>query len=85
MMSCTACHTHIPQSRVSADINVPGIELCRDCHQQGGRAVSAAPGGCFECHSYHDWRNEKRTQGKFNLTTLRGMNPDAEAPTAYIK
>ena len=76
MMSCTACHSHIPQSRVSAEINVPGIKLCRDCHQQGGRAVGAAQGGCFECHSYHDWRNEKRTQGKFDLTKLRGINPE---------
>jgi hypothetical protein len=75
MMACIACHTRIPQSRVTADINVPGIELCRDCHKQGGQAVSAAQGGCFECHSYHDWRNEKRTQGKFDLTQLRGIEP----------
>ena len=75
MMSCIACHNRIPQSRLTADINVPGIELCRDCHKQGGQAVSAAQGGCFECHSYHNWRNEKRTQGKFDLTQLRGINP----------
>ena len=76
MMSCTACHTGIPQSRATVQINVPGIKLCRDCHQQGGRAVSAAQGGCFECHSYHDWRNEKPTQGKFDLTKLRGIDSD---------
>jgi len=77
MMSCIACHSGIPQSRVTADINIPGIELCRDCHKQGGQSVSAAQGGCFECHSYHDWRNEKRTQGKLDLTQLRGVNaPD---------
>jgi hypothetical protein len=72
MMSCTSCHTKISQSRVTADVNLPGIKLCRDCHKQGGPVVSAAQGGCFECHSYHDWRNEKRIQGKFGLAQLRG-------------
>ncbi len=80
MMSCVACHGRIPQSRLTADVNVPGIELCRDCHKQGGRSVSAAPGGCFECHSYHDWRNEKRIQGKYDLNTLRGINPESSSP-----
>jgi hypothetical protein len=75
MMSCISCHSRIPQSRLTADINVPGIELCRDCHKQGGRTVSAAPGGCFECHSYHDWRNEKRMEGTLDLTKLRGIHP----------
>jgi hypothetical protein len=81
MMSCVACHGRIPQSRLTADVNVPGIELCRDCHKQGGRTVSAAPGGCFECHSYHDWRNEKRIQGKYDLTTLRGINTEGPSAT----
>jgi hypothetical protein len=79
MMACVACHFHIPQSRATADVNVPGINLCRDCHKQGGRSVSAAQGGCFECHSYHDWRKETRTEGKFNLTQLRGINPPNES------
>jgi hypothetical protein len=83
MMSCTACHTQIPQSKVTADINVPGIELCRDCHKEGGRAVSAAQGGCFECHSYHDWRNEKPTAGKLGLTELRGINPERPDNAPY--
>lgn len=74
MMSCVACHSHVEQSRVTADINVPGIALCRDCHKEGGRAASAAQGGCFECHSYHNWRDEKRTPGKLGLTELRGSS-----------
>jgi len=78
MMSCLACHNRIPQSRLTSDVNIPGIQLCRDCHKEGGRKVGAAQGGCFECHSYHDWRNEKRTQGNFDLTRLREVSP-AEA------
>ena len=76
-----ACHSRIPQSKVTADINLPGIALCRDCHREGGRAVSAAQGGCFECHSYHDWRDEKRTPGKLNLIQLRGIDPDIPETT----
>jgi hypothetical protein len=82
MMSCIACHSAIPQSRLTAQINVPGIEFCRDCHKQGGQAANAATGGCFECHSYHDWRNEKRMEGKFDLTQLRGVSPPLTSDAA---
>ena len=75
MMSCVACHNRIPQSRLTSDVNIPGIQLCRECHKEGGRKISAAQGGCFECHSYHNWRTEQRTQGNFDLTRLRNLSP----------
>jgi hypothetical protein len=63
MLTCTACHAGIPNSRKTSDVNLPGIALCRECHKQGGRSASAAEGRCFECHSYHDWRKERRING----------------------
>lgn len=77
MMECTGCHLKIPQSTVTADINIPGIEICRDCHRQAGPKAGAAEGRCFECHSYHDWRNERRVQGKMDISELRGTGPVA--------
>ena len=77
MMKCTACHTTIPQSRRTSDINIPGIEICRDCHQQKGPGKQAAEGRCFECHSYHDWRQEQRVPGRFDIRQLRGSGPSA--------
>jgi hypothetical protein len=63
MLACTACHTSIPDSRKTSDINIPEIALCRQCHKQGGASKLAAEGRCFECHSYHDWRKERRING----------------------
>ena len=85
MVECTGCHLKIPQSTLTSDINVPGIEICRDCHRQGGPKAGAAEGRCFECHSYHDWRNERRIQGKFDISQVRGSGPVAppiSTPTA---
>lgn len=77
MMRCTACHLNIPQSRLTSDINIPKIEICRDCHRQDGPATGAAEGRCFECHSYHDWRKEQRVQGKVDISQVRGSGPVA--------
>lgn len=77
MMTCTACHTTIPESRLTSDINVPGVELCRNCHQQRGPTGLAAGAQCYECHSYHDWRNERRIKGKLDIALVRGKGPSA--------
>jgi len=67
MLACVSCHTRIPESRQTADINIPRIQLCRGCHQQGGASRLAAEGRCFECHSYHDWRKERRITGVMEM------------------
>jgi hypothetical protein len=79
MMTCTACHASTPNSRLTSDINLPGIDVCRKCHKEAGSPARAAEGRCFECHSYHDWRREKITKGKFNIAQLSGSKP---APSA---
>ncbi len=81
MMTCTACHTRTPLSRDTSDVSLPGIELCRNCHKEAGREVRAAEGRCFECHAYHDWRQEKPTPGKFDVVQLRGSGPAATPVT----
>ncbi|MBV9340696.1 MAG: hypothetical protein JO159_07370 [Acidobacteria bacterium] len=82
MMDCTACHLNIPQSKLTTDINIPGIEICRDCHKQNGSRAGAAEGRCFECHSYHDWRSERRVQGKLDIREIRGSGPVPVAQAA---
>ena len=77
MLKCTSCHLNIPQSGSTSDVNIPGIKLCRDCHKQGGARVQAAEGRCFECHSYHDWRNERRIPGGVDIREVRGFGPSA--------
>ena len=70
MMTCISCHTKSQQSKLTSDVNLPGIELCRKCHESAGEVKTAADGRCYECHSYHDWRKEERIKGTFSLTTL---------------
>ena len=71
LLTCTACHTRTPESRDTADILLPGIASCRNCHEDGGPRHDAASGRCSECHSYHDWTKEKPTKGKFTIQQLR--------------
>jgi hypothetical protein len=71
LLTCTACHNRTPDSRQTADILLPGIASCRDCHEDGGPQHDAASGRCSECHSYHDWTKEKPTKGKFTIPQLR--------------
>ena len=67
MLTCVACHAGIPNSRKTSDINLPSIALCRECHKAAGRMAQAAEGRCFECHSYHDWRKERRVTGMMDI------------------
>jgi hypothetical protein len=75
MLACVSCHTGILNSRQTADINIPGIALCRECHKQGGASQLAADGRCFECHSYHDWRKERRITGVMEMAQPKASNP----------
>jgi hypothetical protein len=70
MMKCEACHTGIRESKLTSDRNLPRIKTCQECHKEDGIKVNAAAGQCYECHSYHDWANEKPTKGKFDINTL---------------
>ncbi len=68
MLTCEACHASIRNSRKTSDTNLPSIGLCRQCHKQAGASKLAAEGRCFECHSYHDWRKERRVNGIMDIT-----------------
>ena len=81
MLTCVACHSTIPNSRKTADVNLPGIALCRQCHKQAGAAQQAAEGRCFECHSYHDWRNEHRINGIMDIAQPKPSTNDQSGNT----
>ena len=74
LLTCTACHSRVPESRETADILLPGIASCRKCHEDSGPRDDAASGRCSECHSYHDWSKERPTKGRFTIPQLRAEN-----------
>jgi hypothetical protein len=71
LLTCEACHDRAPESRETADILLPGIRSCRNCHEDGGPRHDAASGRCSECHAYHDWTKEQPTKGTFTIPQLR--------------
>lgn len=56
LASCETCHTQARSSHETADILLPGIHTCRQCHHSGPEGAESR---CFECHDYHDWSKEK--------------------------
>ncbi len=61
--ACLACHGGALTSKRAADVLIPGVENCRQCH--GAPAVSGVAGAlltnqpragasCDTCHAYHD-------------------------------
>jgi len=53
--SCDGCHK-ASQSQTSADVLIPDIDSCRDCHGSGvawRNNASQTPSTCIMCHSFH--------------------------------
>jgi hypothetical protein len=67
LLACVACHAQAPQSRDTADVLLPGIKACVECHRESGGARSS----CVECHLYHDRSRERRRGGQFTIEQLR--------------
>ena len=51
-INCVDCHEQAPKSKTSADVILPDINSCRQCH--GGENVSdKVPSTCTMCHVFH--------------------------------
>src|SRR5882724_2415188 len=72
MMTCESCHTRATSSHETSDVLLPSIKTCQECHRAQGPTKEFAEGRCFECHQYHDWKDEQRVKGKYDLQQLRG-------------
>jgi hypothetical protein len=71
LLKCVECHSGALTSQETADVLLPGIQTCEKCHR-GGR--EAAESRCFECHTYHDWKQEKSVKGTFTLSASLRSN-----------
>jgi hypothetical protein len=71
MMTCESCHSKATSSHETADVLLPSIKTCQECHRAQGPAKEFAEGRCFECHQYHNWKNEQRVKGSYDLHQLR--------------
>ena len=71
-VACASCHVQTVSSRETADVLIPGIASCRQCHLDRGPSHEAAEARCFECHQYHDWSKAKRVRGTYTIPQLVG-------------
>jgi hypothetical protein len=51
MLGCVSCHPGVTDGRTGT-LRMPGINRCRECHNQRGKVSQARP-DCLECHRYH--------------------------------
>jgi predicted CXXCH cytochrome family protein len=66
MVDCASCHDAEKSTRTS-DVIMPGKATCATCHAPEKGAESR----CFECHAYHEWRQEKAVIPRFRVTDFR--------------
>ena len=66
-VSCASCHNKAETSKATADVLIPAVKVCQQCHHSG---ANAAESRCFECHTYHDWSKEKQVNGGFTVKQL---------------
>jgi hypothetical protein len=66
MMRCDQCHDQALTSQSTADILLPKMQLCQQCHKPGGLARN----DCVECHQFHDHKLERSLNGLFTVEEL---------------
>lgn len=52
-IKCEECHGGVRDSQKTADVLLPRLENCQNCHAQHP-APGNASGDCITCHTYHD-------------------------------
>ena len=66
--ACASCHPKALTSQDSAELLLPRVATCKNCHAPGPAHVEAR---CFECHAYHDWSKRKEISPTFVPRSLR--------------
>ncbi len=69
MLRCVECHPGGLASQETADILIPDIQTCQQCHNTSSNSAESR---CFECHTYHDWTKINEVKGRTTLPSLRG-------------
>jgi len=71
VVNCNECHKQAMTSETTADLMLPGVKSCQECH----KVENGARSGCVECHVYHD----KTRAGHISTLTmddlLKGFAP----------
>jgi len=66
--ACWSCHPRALASQDSAELLLPRLATCKECHAPGPAHVESR---YFECHAYHDWSKRKEIVPTFVPRELR--------------
>ncbi len=95
LLTCLNCHQTVRKSQTSADVLLPGIQVCQQCHKShtgrngdnaknlgdDGIRIGSATTRCVSCHGYHAEPNTRDWNGP--LTTqdlLQRLQKSPERP-----
>jgi hypothetical protein len=69
--TCVSCHVKAASSTQTSEVLVPGITTCQTCHNGDPQQAGRSDNRCFECHDYHDWKQQPMFKGRYNINQLR--------------
>lgn len=73
-VKCASCHQDVSKSSRTADVLLPGIETCRECHRAGDKFAffqeERARTDCTVCHLYHGKTKDREWDGPFTVQRL---------------
>ena len=79
-VACDSCHLGVHESTKTADVLLPGVNNCHQCHAGPG-VKGAVASECVLCHSFHDpivlEENRKREIEKILLSFRQKKPPPA--------
>ena len=55
-VKCAECHA-VASSKKAADVSMPAIGKCRECHAGSKPAEARVMSNCLLCHGFHDARH----------------------------
>lgn len=75
--ACASCHPNALKSQDSAELLLPKLATCKDCHAPGPAHVESR---CFECHAYHDWSKRKEVTPTYRPSVLHAQVSSPNPP-----
>jgi len=90
MLECAACHEGVRESKRTADVLLPSMQVCQQCHRAATRqevvqAQSAAPADCVTCHLYHNKAEDVEWNGPFTVKQVVSGVTDSSGRSGQVK
>jgi hypothetical protein len=77
-LPCETCHPGVAESEETADVNLPGLAVCRQCHAD--ERPQSAGTDCLMCHRYHHPDPAQAIRPVLSVERLSGQLEPADAP-----